>query len=73
VRPTVLLTPASHPASPPSLLRRRRPSSRLAPATVAALRDLLAPPAESEAEAEQAVADIMARVYAECGVAAAAR
>ena len=37
-------------------------------ATAAALRDLLAPPDESEAEAERTVARIMARIHAVAGV-----
>ena len=45
--------------------RRRRVSRRLDPVTLAALREMLAPPAESEADAARAVADIMARVHAE--------
>ena len=49
--------------------RRRRVSNRLDPRTLAVLRDMLAPPAESEADAERAVADIMARVHSAVGVA----
>ena len=60
---TALHSPTSHPAGPPSMRRRRRVPSRLDPVTLAALREMLAPPAESEADAERAVAAIMARVH----------
>ena len=44
--------------------RLRRVPGRLDPVVLAALRDLVAPPDESEAEAERAVAAIMAHVHA---------
>ena len=44
--------------------RLRRVPGRLDPVVLAALRDLVAPPAESEAEAERSVAAIMGYVLA---------
>lgn len=50
-------------ASPPSTQRRRHPSrGRLDAVTLAALRESLSPPAESDAESERLTAAIMARI-----------
>ena len=51
----------SHPAVPPSI-RRTRARGPLPPATLAALRAIFEPPPESDEEAEDAVARIMAAV-----------
>lgn len=58
---SALLAPSSPSAPPPSMRRRRHAVGRLDPATVSALRDLLAPPAD---DGERAVEGIMARILA---------
>ncbi len=65
-------TTTSHPATPPSMRRRRRVQATLDPVTLAALRELLAPPAEREGDAERFVADVMMMIHAERDAAVAA-
>jgi hypothetical protein len=69
----MLRTASSPSANPPSMRQRRRASSRLDVVTLAALRDLLTPPVESEAEAERLTAAIMARIHATVDAATEAR
>lgn len=67
--PDTLRRPTASLAARPSSRRRRRDDARpLDGAAVAALRDLLAPPDESEDEAERTVARIMAHIHAAAGV-----